>query len=119
MFGLSVYEALVSTWPANVPWTVPVGWLVLQGVMMLLVGYVTATLASVQREQRSALAEAYERQAAANERLQQYAATLEELTISRERNRLARGAARHPGPLAQRGDRAVGGGPLAVEHPPR
>jgi signal transduction histidine kinase len=90
VFGLSVYEALVSTWPANVPWTVPVGWLVLQGVMMLLVGYVTATLVSVQREQRSALAEAYERQAAANLRLQQYAATIEELTVSQERNRMAR-----------------------------
>jgi signal transduction histidine kinase len=90
VFALSVYEALVSTWPANVPWTVPVGWLVLQGVMMLLVGYVTATLASVQREQRSALAEAYERQAAANRRLQQYTATIEELTVSQERNRLAR-----------------------------
>jgi signal transduction histidine kinase len=57
---------------------------------MLLVGYVTATLASVQREQRSALAEAYERQAAANRRLQQYAATIEELTVSQERNRMAR-----------------------------
>ena len=90
VFGLSVYESLLSTWPANVPWTVPVGWLVLQGVMMLLVSYVTATLASVQREQRSALAEAYERQAAANRRLQQYAATIEELTVSQERNRLAR-----------------------------
>lgn len=90
VFSLSVYESLLSTWPANVPWTVPVGWLVLQGVMMLLVGYVTATLASVQREQRSALAEAYERQASANRRLQQYAATIEELTISQERDRLAR-----------------------------
>ena len=37
-----------------------------------------------------ALARAYEEQAAANERLQQYAATVEDLTISRERNRLAR-----------------------------
>jgi signal transduction histidine kinase len=90
VFCLSVFEALVSTWPANVPWTVPMGWFVLQGVMMLLVGYVTATLASVQREQRSALAEAYERQAAVNQRLQQYAATIEELTVSQERNRMAR-----------------------------
>jgi signal transduction histidine kinase len=90
VFGLTVYQALVSPWPTHVPWTVPVGWLVLQGVMMLLVGYVTATLVSVQREQRSALAEAYARQAEANEQLQQYATTLEELSISRERNRLAR-----------------------------
>ncbi len=87
---LSVFERLVSPWPANVVWTVPVGWLVLQGVMMLLVGYVTATLVSVQREQRLALARAYQRQAAANERLRQYAVTFEELAISGERNRLAR-----------------------------
>jgi signal transduction histidine kinase len=45
---------------------------------------------SLQREQRVALARAYEQQAAANRRLQRYADTLEELAISRERNRLAR-----------------------------
>jgi signal transduction histidine kinase len=90
VFGLTLYQALVSPWPTQVPWTVPVGWLVLQGVMMLLAGYVTATLVSVQREQRTALAEAYAQQAEANEQLQQYATTLEELSISRERNRLAR-----------------------------
>ena len=90
VFGLTIYQALVSPWPTHVPWTVPVGWLVLQGVMMLLAGYVTAALVSVQREQRTALAEAYAQQAEANEQLQQYATTLEELSISRERNRLAR-----------------------------
>ncbi len=90
VLGLTIYQALVSPWPTQVPWTVPVGWLVLQGVMMLLVGYVTATLVSVQREQRSALAQAYKQQGEANEQLQQYATTLEELSISRERNRLAR-----------------------------
>jgi signal transduction histidine kinase len=58
--------------------------------MMLIVGYTIGRLASIQREQRAALARAYEQQAAANKRLQRYAATLEELTISRERNRLAR-----------------------------
>jgi signal transduction histidine kinase len=57
---------------------------------MLLVGYVVVQLVSIQREQRAALAEAYEQQAAANARLQQYAVTIEELSISRERNRLAR-----------------------------
>jgi signal transduction histidine kinase len=88
--ALSIFEALVSPRPFPVPWTVPVGWLVLQGVMMLLAGYVTAALVSVQREQRSALARAYQMQAAANQRLQAYAATLEELTISHERNRMAR-----------------------------
>jgi signal transduction histidine kinase len=69
---------------------VNLGWLVLQAAMMLIVGYIIVQLVSIQREQRSALAQAYEQQAAANRQLQQYAATLEELTISRERNRLAR-----------------------------
>lgn len=90
VLGLSLFELFVSSWPAHVPWTVPGGWLVLQGAMMLLVGYVTATLVTVQREQRAALAEAYEQQASANERLQRYAATLENLAVSRERDRLAR-----------------------------
>ena len=90
VIGLTLYQVLVSPAKVNVPWTVPVGFQVLQAVMMLLAGYVTATLATVQASQRAALSEAYQRQAAANERLKQYTATLEELTISRERNRLAR-----------------------------
>jgi signal transduction histidine kinase len=64
--------------------------MVLQAAMMLIVGYIIVWLVSIQRTQRAALAEAYERQAEANRRLKQYTATLEELTISRERNRLAR-----------------------------
>ena len=90
VFLLTLYQTLVSPWPSNVPWTVPGGFLVLQAVMMLLVGSVVATMATVQAAQRDALAEAYQRQAADNERLQQYAATLEELATTRERNRLAR-----------------------------
>ena len=90
VFALTVYQVIVSPWSGGVPWTVPAGFLVLQAVMMLLAGSVTATLATGQAAQRAALSEAYQRQAAANARLQQYAATLEELAISRERNRLAR-----------------------------
>jgi signal transduction histidine kinase len=90
VFALTAFQTLVSPWPENVPLTVPAGFLVLQAVMMVLAGSVTATLATVQAAQRAALSEAYQRQAAANERLQQYAATLEELATSRERNRLAR-----------------------------
>ncbi len=90
VFLLTLYQTLVSPWPGNIPWTVPGGFLVLQAVMMLLAGSVVATMATVQAAQRAALAEAYQRQAADNERLQQYAATLEELAITRERNRLAR-----------------------------
>ncbi|MCU0509242.1 MAG: sensor histidine kinase [Anaerolineae bacterium] len=90
VFALTVYQTLVSPWSDNIPWTVPAGFLVLQAVMMVLAGSVTATLATVQAAQRTALSEAYQKQADANQRLQQYAATLEELAISRERNRLAR-----------------------------
>jgi signal transduction histidine kinase len=90
VLGLTLYQALISSSATDMPLTVDAGMLVLQAAMMLLVGYITVTLVSVQREQRTALARAYEQQSAANESLQLYAATLEELTISRERNRLAR-----------------------------
>jgi signal transduction histidine kinase len=90
VLALTLYQAWVSSPLTNWPLTVNLGWLVLQAATMLIVGYIIAWLAFTQREQRAALAEAYEQQAAANRRLQQYAATLEELTISRERNRLAR-----------------------------
>jgi signal transduction histidine kinase len=90
VLGLTAYQAVVSHAARSVPWTVDAGWLLLQGGMMLLVGYVIVALVSVQREQREALAEAFEQQTAANVQLRQYADTVEELTISRERNRLAR-----------------------------
>ena len=48
VFLLTLYQTLVSPWPDNVPWTVPAGFLVLQAVMMLLVGSVVATMATVQ-----------------------------------------------------------------------
>jgi signal transduction histidine kinase len=87
---LSLYQGWVTSPLTDWPLTVDVGWLMLQAAMLSIVGYTIVRLVSVQREQRAALARAYERQAAANKRLQQYAVTLEELTISRERNRLAR-----------------------------
>jgi signal transduction histidine kinase len=90
VLALSLYQARFSWMLGDWPLSVNVGWLILQGAMMLIVGYTIVQLVSIQREQRAALAEAYEQQAAAHRRLQQYAATLEELTISRERNRLAR-----------------------------
>jgi signal transduction histidine kinase len=52
-------------------------------VLFLLVGYMIVNLMQVQREQRRRLTEV-------NEHLSEYAATLEQLTISRERNRMAR-----------------------------
>jgi len=90
VLGLTLYQYWLASPVTGLPRSVDVSWLVLQGAMMLLVGYVIVQLVSIQREQQAALADAYEQQAAANARLKQYAATVEELTISRERNRLAR-----------------------------
>ena len=52
-------------------------------VLYMIVGYMITRLVTAQREQRQALAEA-------NTQLTHYATTLEQLSISRERNRLAR-----------------------------
>jgi signal transduction histidine kinase len=59
------------------------GILFIQIVAFLLVGHMLANLVKVQREQRQHLTEA-------NERLAQHASTVEQLTVSQERNRLAR-----------------------------
>lgn len=59
------------------------GIMIVQVVAFLLVGHMIATLVKVQREQRLNLTEA-------NQRLAQYVSAVEQLTISRERNRLAR-----------------------------
>jgi len=87
---LTLYQVWFKEPIYQIPRSVDVGWLMLQGAVMLLVGYVIVQLVATQREQRQALADAYEQQAAANVRLQRYAAAVEELSISRERNRLAR-----------------------------
>ena len=55
----------------------------IQLILYLLVGYIVVRIMKSQREQWQQLAEA-------NARLAQYASTVEQLTISRERNRLAR-----------------------------
>lgn len=52
-------------------------------ISLLLVGYMVARIIKIQRQQRQSLAEA-------NTKLTHYAATLERLTVTRERNRLAR-----------------------------
>jgi signal transduction histidine kinase len=56
---------------------------VLQMVSFLIISYCVSSLLKRLRQQRAALR-------AANHQLRQYAATLEQLTISRERNRVAR-----------------------------
>jgi signal transduction histidine kinase len=90
ILALTLYEGWVTSPLTDWPLSVDLGWLVLQAAMMAMVGYTIVRLVSTQREQREALAQAYQQQAAANKRLQRYTTTLEELTISRERNRLAR-----------------------------
>ena len=90
VLGLSIYQAWLVLPLGNASIGGSVGWLAMQAAMLLIAGYMIVYLISIQREQRSALAEAYQRQAAVNIRLRQYTVTLEELTISRERNRLAR-----------------------------
>ena len=57
---------------------------------MLLPGSLIAHLMTQQRRQRAALAAAAEEQTRTNKQLVHYASSLEELTISRERNRMAR-----------------------------
>lgn len=59
------------------------GIVLVQIAIFLIAGNMIASLVRVQREQRQRLTEAHAR-------LAQYASTLEQLTISRERNRLAR-----------------------------
>ncbi|MGB5844710.1 MAG: histidine kinase dimerization/phosphoacceptor domain-containing protein, partial [Anaerolineales bacterium] len=62
---------------------IAIGSLVLRTFSFLIIGFVITRLVSAQRRQRKALAEA-------NIKLVQNAAMLEQLTISRERNRLSR-----------------------------
>lgn len=59
-------------------------------VTFLFVGYMVNRLVNLQREQRKALAEANQALEKANIRLVQHAATIEQLSISQERNRMAR-----------------------------
>ncbi len=59
------------------------GTAIIQAVGYLLVGNMILNMMRIQREQRARLAET-------NQSLSRYAATLEQLTVSRERNRLAR-----------------------------
>ena len=62
---------------------IAMGSIILRTVSFLIIGFVITRLVAAQRLQRKALAEA-------NIKLVQYAATVEQLTISRERNRLSR-----------------------------
>ncbi len=61
-----------------------------RAIIFLLVGYVVTWLRQRQWQQQQALIEANRQQLEANTKLARYAATVEQLSISRERNRLAR-----------------------------
>jgi signal transduction histidine kinase len=68
----------------NMPFLHPIiGMSFVRTVMFMLVGYMIVNLMKVQREQHTRLSQA-------NLRLTQYAATMEQLSTSRERNRMAR-----------------------------
>jgi signal transduction histidine kinase len=61
-----------------------------RAIIFLLVGYVVTWLQHRQWRQQQALVEANQQQIEANTKLARYAATVEQLSVSRERNRLAR-----------------------------
>ncbi len=69
--------------PGGEPILPPLTVVLIQTVSFLVVGYFVSVLVARLRRQQESLAEA-------NTRLAHYAATLEDLTISRERNRMAR-----------------------------
>ena len=65
--------SVISTW----------GGIITRWAMCVLIGHIVSTLMAAQRQQRRELEEAHGK-------LVRYASTLEQLTVSRERNRLAR-----------------------------
>jgi signal transduction histidine kinase len=78
-FSLTVVLAVAAGYRAASPITV----MFLRALVYGLVGYVVVQLMQARRAQQAALAEA-------NAQLARYATTLEQLTLSRERNRMAR-----------------------------
>ncbi len=81
--GLNLGMLYLSTWPAPraVFFEIPIT--LIQTISFLAVGYLINTLVAQLRAQQNSLQQA-------NTQLAHYASTLEHLTISRERNRLAR-----------------------------
>jgi signal transduction histidine kinase len=85
-WGLNILPASQGlTPPADFPSRI-----ISRAMLSLLVGYVVTWLQHRQWQQQQALLEANRQQAEANTKLARYAATVEQLSISRERNRLAR-----------------------------
>jgi signal transduction histidine kinase len=88
LFSLAVVLVELLITPGDSPWRTEqlsssLGVLLGRSIVFMLIGYIITHLMEEQREQRRRLAEA-------NAKLIEYAAALEELAVSRERNRLAR-----------------------------
>lgn len=84
--GTSVFElalAIPIAARGGTAWVETFGAVVVRDIVYVLVGYLVARLSAVAREQREALAEK-------NAQLAHYATTVERLTVSHERNRMAR-----------------------------
>ncbi|MEI8165635.1 MAG: sensor histidine kinase [Chloroflexales bacterium] len=83
MAGFTLGLHLLSFRPGGASLVPQVTVVVIQTISLLVVGYFISTLMQRLKQQQASLAQA-------NAKLTVYAATLEELTISRERNRMAR-----------------------------
>ncbi|MEQ8674213.1 MAG: sensor histidine kinase [Aggregatilineales bacterium] len=80
---LSIALALPLTWIGDVPFRLTWDTTFLRVLIFLIVGYVIVRITQAGREQRVTLAKK-------NDELAHYATTLEQLAITRERNRMAR-----------------------------
>jgi signal transduction histidine kinase len=84
VFGIVLFDVLLTGWMlGDADWFRLVRGELPHATIFILMAYIVTRIMAGQRQQRRELAEA-------NTRLAQYAETLEQLTISRERNRLAR-----------------------------
>ena len=88
--GVEWLMVLNADTPNTIGATLNSNTLITRAIIYLLVGYIVTGLMSRQRQQRRALEAANRQQAASNAKLARYATTIEQLSISRERNRLAR-----------------------------
>ncbi len=84
--GTTMLQLALMAWPLRQDWfsmQLMFETLGIRVIIFLILGYLIVRLINIQREQRRALREA-------NNRLVAYAATIEQLAVSRERNRVAR-----------------------------
>jgi signal transduction histidine kinase len=82
----TILQIALVAWPLSQDWSNIESMFELLGIrviIFLILGYLIVRLMNIQREQRRALREA-------NNQLVAYAATMEQLAVSRERNRMAR-----------------------------